>query len=233
MARQKKEKLIKINSKKVWINPTSYSVPWNKMAVKIKNIISLELKQYGYEEWLEDDYLSIEGYNFYWKHPNRVAKLALTVSASFGDHPEFGEDGVELYSYSIMIGIENGVNTLTSMHETINDYPEAYSSWINIGAGNIEDNMFDFPNISVVNIPFLIDNVKKLDNRIFFDYDKVMEYNLVEVIHGDFGHNDADFKSWNDYMLWLTFLDVDIMSFAMSKELVNLLPPTVQDIFVF
>lgn len=208
-----------------------YNKVFNNFAIDVKNIITNKLKTTGYQEWIDDDSLGVEGYYCWWKHPSRVAKIFLSIDSGFTTNDEF-----KLQHIYIQLSINNAVNTVTEMHEMINDYPETYNSYGDLFTiKDIVNNTFEFKptflKFKILDVIF--DNIQKLENRIFFDYDKTMNNNQVEAIHGPFNNNNSDFKNWSDYKNWLEWLDIDVTKFAIAKDLIELYPPEAKEIFIF
>lgn len=208
-----------------------YNTTFNTFSNDIKNIITGKLKETGYEEWLDDDSLGVEGYYCWWKHPSRVAKIFLSIDSGFTTKGEF-----KLQHIYVQLSINNAVNTVTEMHEMINDYPETYNSDADLFTiKDINNNTFEFkPEFLKFKIlDGIFENIQKLENRIFFDYDKTMNNNQVEAIHGSFDNAGSDFKNWVDYKTWLEWLDIDVTKFAIAKDLIELYPPEAKEIFIF
>lgn len=225
------------------INPKNYNPPFKKHARMIRDKITKALKPYGYVEHIEDDYLGIEGFFQYYKHPQRVCKIFFSLNSDFSDlrDPETGEVGpygaeaLEIHEIMGYLETGNSINTQTDMHEEMID-----SEWEGIGDSFYHqrsqgDNTFDAnPRITVKStIEKVLKNARLYDEHVAAKYSMEMSKTGLESVFGKFGDKNSDFASVEDVVVWLEWLGYDPVKYATEEGIDELLPQTVKDVFLF
>jgi hypothetical protein len=142
---------------------------------------------------------------------------------------------LEVYEIIGYLTTGNSINTQTAMHEEMID-----SVWEGVGGSFYHqrsqgDNTFEAnPKIMIKStIEKVLKNARLYDEHVAAKYSMEMSKTGLESVFGKFGDKNSDFASVEDVVGWLEWLGYDPVKFATDEGIDELLPQTVQDLFLF
>lgn len=214
--------------KQIIIDIHKYEKSWEMFSQNILKMVIPKLKTLGYELYISDEYLNVEGMYYWFKHPQRIAKICLMVRA---DITVLLNNGIDINEIHIGLSLNNSINLITEYQNAWLDYADIYQPLAFIE--NIKKNTFKFPKLDFSKVSELKDEITKFDNFVFKTTDNKMNSNFIEIVHGPFDNKNSDFSSLENYIAWLEWLGIDVINFAISHKTDDLLPQTAKDVFLF
>ncbi len=209
----------------ITIDKFKYEEPWEEFSRNILKMVIPKLKTLGYKLHISEEDLNIDGMQYWFKHPQRIAKLVLHIRT---DITSLSNNGIELHEIHISLGIDNSFNNITSYWI---DYPRIQQSLADIT--NIKNNTFKYPTLNFSGLSKITNEIKKYDIRVFKKADDTMTSDFINRVHGAYNDKNADFSSLENYIAWLEWLGIDVLKFAISHNINALLPQTAKDVFLF
>ena len=210
------------------IGKFKYEKSWEMFSRNILKMVIPKLKTLGYELYISDEYLNVEGMYYWFKHPQRIAKICLMVRA---DITVLLNNGIDINETHIGLSLNNSINLITEYQNAWLDYADIYQPLAFIE--NIKKNTFKFPKLDFSKVSELKDEITKFDNFVFKTTDNKMNSNFINRVHGAYNDKNADFSSLENYIAWLEWLGIDVINFAISHKTDDLLPQTAKDVFLF
>lgn len=214
--------------KQIIIDTHKYEKSWKMFSQNILKMVVPKLKTLGYELHISDEYLNVDGMYYWFKHPQRIAKICLMVRT---DISLLLNNGIDINEIHIGLSLNNSINLITEYQNAWLDYADIYQSLAFIE--NIKKNTFEFPQLDFSKVSELKDEITKFDNFVFKTTDNKMNSNFIEIVHGPFDNKNSDFSSLENYIAWLEWLGIDVINFAISHKTDDLLPQTAKDVFLF
>ena len=214
--------------KQIIIDTHKYEKSWEMFSQNILKMVVPKLKTLGYELYISDEYLNVEGMYYWFKHPQRIAKLVLNIRT---DISSLSNNGIDINEIHIGLSLNNSINLITEYQNAWLDYADIYQPLAFIE--NIKKNTFKFPKLDFSKVSELKDEITKFDNFVFKTTDNKMNSNFIEMVHGPFDNKNSDFSSLENYIAWLEWLGIDVINFAISHKTDDLLPQTAKDVFLF
>ena len=214
--------------KQIIIDTHKYEKSWKMFSQNILKMVIPKLKTLGYELHISDEYLNVDGMYYWFKHPQRIAKICLMVRT---DISLLLNNGIDINEIHIGLSLNNSINLITEYQNAWLDYADIYQSLAFIE--NIKKNTFKFPKLDFSKVSELKDEITKFDNFVFKTTDNKMNSNFIEMVHGPFDNKNSDFSSLENYIAWLEWLGIDVINFAISHKTDDLLPQTAKDVFLF
>ena len=214
--------------KQLIIDTHKYEKSWEMFSQNILKMVVPKLKTLGYELHISDEYLNIDGMYYWFKHPQRIAKLVLNIRT---DISSLSNNGININEIHIGLSLNNSINLITEYQNAWLDYADIYQPLAFIE--NIKKNTFKFPKLDFSKVSELKDEITKFDNFVFKTTDNKMNSNFIEMVHGPFDNKNSDFSSLENYIAWLEWLGIDVTEFAIAHKNVDLLPQTAKDVFLF
>ena len=214
--------------KQLIIDTHKYEKSWEMFSQNILKMVVPKLKTLGYELHISDEYLNIDGMYYWFKHPQRIAKLVLNIRT---DISSLSNNGININEIHIGLSLNNSINLITEYQNAWLDYTDIYQPLAFID--NIKKNTFKFPKLDFSKVSELKDEITKFDNFVFKTTDNKMNSNFIEMVHGPFDNKNSDFSSLENYIAWLEWLGIDVTEFAIAHKNVDLLPQTAKDVFLF
>ena len=207
------------------IDKFKYEKSWEMFSRNILKMVIPKLKTLGYKLHISEEYLNIDGMQYWFKHPQRIAKLVLNIRT---DITTLSNKAIELNEISIIIAIDNSINAINDYWM---DYNDVYQDLANIT--NIKNNTFKSPTLNFSVLSKMADEINKFDRFIFNAADNKMSGDFINRVHGAYNDKNVDFSSLENYIAWLEWLGIDVINFAISHKTDDLLPQTAKDAFLF
>lgn len=207
------------------------SEAFNSLAEIIKDKIENELKDLGYQLYIIDDSLGIEGYMAFFSHPTKVTQLMLGVNTEFD---VISKDEVVIDSVYAQLTITR-VNISTDYLENIIDFPET-SKLFQLWDMEVKNNeiTLDLTKISSDSvIEDVLETVFDAERRFFDMFKKSLRDNNFENVYGKIGEKASVFKSIDDVCTYLENFDIDPKEFGVNENIEILMPDNVKDVFLF
>ena len=153
------------------IDKFKYEKSWEMFSRNILKMVIPKLKTLGYKLHISEEYLNIDGMQYWFKHPQRIAKLVLNIRT---DITALSNKAIELNEINIIIAIDNSINAINDYWM---DYNDVYQDLANIT--NIKNNTFKSPTLNFSVLSKMVDEINKFDRFIFNAADNKMSGDFI------------------------------------------------------